>query len=112
MNSEFEDANNTDFYPENLRSEIDTLIPYIQEKINIGVYKTGLAPNQQAYDHMVDSLFEALHEMEKRLAGSRFLCHDNNLTIADIRLFTTLVRFDHVYYFIFKCNKERLQDFG
>jgi len=59
---------------------------------------------------MVHELFEALHEMEKRLNKTRYLC-GNRLSIADIRLFTSLIRFDHVYYFIFKCNISRLQDF-
>lgn len=99
-----------DFYPKDLRSEIDTLNIRIHDSVNDGVYKAGFAGNQDAYDKAVAPLFETFDWVEERLSHSRFLCGDG-ITEADVRLFTTLVRFDIVYYGLFKCNVRRLVDY-
>ena len=78
--------------------------------MNNGVYKAGFATTQTAYEEAVAPLFETLDWLEERLSRSRFLC-DDTLTEADIRLFTTLVRFDAVYHGHFKCNIRRLIDY-
>lgn len=99
-----------DYYPLPLREEIDLVNGRIYEAINDGVYKAGFATTQAAYEEAVATLFDALDWLEDRLSRSRFLCGDN-LTEADIRLFTTLLRFDPVYAYIFKCNVRRLIDY-
>ncbi len=78
--------------------------------LNNGVYKAGFATTQQAYEEAVGPVFETLDWLEDRLSQARFLCGDQ-LTEADIRLFTTLVRFDIVYHGHFKCNVRRLVDY-
>ena len=93
-----------------LRDEIDDLNARIYETVNNGVYKAGFATTQAAYEEAVVPLFETLDWLEERLSQSRYLC-DDTLTEADIRLFTTLVRFDAVYHGHFKCNIRRLIDY-
>jgi glutathionyl-hydroquinone reductase len=99
-----------DFYPKALRGEIDAVNARVYDGINNGVYKTGFATTQEAYDTAFDALFAALDEIEDRLARQRYLAGDR-LTEADWRLFTTLVRFDAVYVGHFKCNRQRLVDY-
>ncbi len=112
LNSEFNkfcDAS-VDFYPQNLRSEIDKINEEIFTFINAGVYKCGFATNQIDYDIAFDELFTALDAIENRLSQKRFLV-GNQITEADWRLFTTLVRFDAVYYIHFKCSLRRMIDY-
>jgi glutathionyl-hydroquinone reductase len=99
-----------DYYPEDLRGEIDGLNAKIYDRINNGVYKAGFATSQAAYEEAVYPLFAALDEIEERLGRQRYLCGPR-ITEADWRLFTTLVRFDPVYYGHFKCNIRRLSDY-
>jgi glutathionyl-hydroquinone reductase len=99
-----------EYYPKERREEIDALNARIYETVNNGVYKAGFATTQAAYEEAVAPLFETLDWLEERLSQSRFLC-DETLTEADIRLFTTLVRFDAVYHGHFKCNIRRLVDY-
>ena len=105
-----EDANNTSFYPEELQSEIDRVLDEIYQPINNGVYRTGFAVSQAAYDRAVMELFTALEHWEMVLGKQRYLC-GGQITIADWCLFTTLFRFDLAYYGLFKCNLKRLIDF-
>ena len=99
-----------DLYPEPLRPEIDAVNQVVFEHVNNGVYKAGFAATQEAYEVAFDALFRTLDELEARLAGRRYLV-GNQLTEADVRLFTTLVRFDAVYHGHFKCNLRRLVDY-
>ena len=99
-----------DFYPAALQGEIDRVNETVYHKVNNGVYKAGFATTQEAYETAVDQLFDTLDELERRLAGQRYLAGDR-LSEADWRLFTTLVRFDPVYVGHFKCNKHRLVDY-
>ncbi|UYP67136.1 glutathione S-transferase family protein [Thalassobacter stenotrophicus] len=103
-------GNTLDFYPMALRSEIDQINERVYEPINNGVYKSGFATTQGAYDTAVTTLFAALDEMEALLGTRRYLAGDQ-ITEADWRLFTTLVRFDPVYHMHFKCNRKRLVDY-
>jgi putative glutathione S-transferase len=99
-----------DLYPVAQRFEIDAINALIYEDVNNGVYKAGFAASQSAYDTAVQALFGRLDWLEARLAQQRFLV-GAQLTEADIRLFTTLVRFDAVYFGHFKCNLRRLVDY-
>ncbi len=99
-----------DYYPEHLRDEIDALNARIYDTVNNGVYKSGFATSQDAYEAAVMPLFETLDALEERLAGQRYLTGDT-LTEADLRLFPTLLRFDMVYVGHFKCNLRRLVDY-
>ena len=99
-----------DYYPANLREEIDTLNERIYDTVNNGVYKAGFATSQEAYEEAVGPLFETLDFLEDRLARRRYLTGDK-ITEADWRLFTTLVRFDPVYVGHFKCNIRRIADY-
>jgi len=113
QNREFDDfakCPEVDLYPASLRDEIDALNDWIYPEINNGVYRCGFAQKQQAYSHAVQILFAALDRVEAILERSRYLCGDQ-LTEADVRLFTTLVRFDCVYVLHFKCNIRRLVDY-
>jgi glutathionyl-hydroquinone reductase len=112
MNSAFDriGAIPGDFYPVDLREQIDALNARIYATVNNGVYKAGFATTQDAYEEAVRPLFETLDWLEERLAKSRYLCGER-LTEADWRLFTTLVRFDPVYVGHFKCNLRRLVDY-
>lgn len=99
-----------DLYPEKLRREIDWLNDRIYRTVNNGVYRAGFATAQEKYEEAVTELFRTLDWLEKRLQKRRWLC-GNAFTEADVRLFTTLVRFDAVYYSHFKCNLRRLVDY-
>ena len=100
-----------DFYPEALRPEIDEINAGVYETVNNGVYRAGFATTQEAYEEAFRSLFRTLEDLELRLEEQRFLIGDR-LTEADWRLFTTLVRFDAVYYGHFKCNQRRIADYA
>lgn len=95
------------YVPDQWLEEIDTVNDFVYHRINNGVYKAGFATKQEVYEEEVAALFEALDQMEERLAGQDYLV-GNRLTEADIRLFTTLVRFDAVYFGHFKCNLKPL----
>ncbi len=99
-----------DLYPRQLRPEIEELSELLYRDVNNGVYKAGFATSQTAYEEAFDALFARLDWLEERLAQQRFLLGDQ-ITEVDIRLFTTLVRFDAVYYVHFKCNLRRLVDY-
>lgn len=112
LNSAFDEvgANNKDYLPEDLLDEIDEINDFVYGTINNGVYKTGFATSQDVYEREVTTLFEALDKIEARLENSCFLVGDQ-ITEADWRLFTTLIRFDSAYYGHFKCNIRRLVDY-
>ena len=101
---------NTDYYPAALRAAIDATNDLIYPAINNGVYRAGFATTQAAYEEAFDMLFAALDAIDERLATQRYLVC-NVLTEADIRLFTTLIRFDAVYVGHFKCNLRRIADY-
>ncbi|CTQ33774.1 glutathione S-transferase family protein [Jannaschia rubra] len=103
-------GNDVDFYPEDLRPRIDDINARVYETVNNGVYKAGFATTQAAYDEAVAALFDTLDWLEDLLGQTRYLAGDR-LTEADWRLFTTLVRFDTVYYGHFKCNRRRIVDY-
>jgi putative glutathione S-transferase len=100
----------TDYYPAALRERIDEINAMVYERVNNGVYRCGFAGSQKAYEAAFDRLFSALDEVEARLAASRYLVGDTP-TEADWRLFTTLARFDAVYYVHFKCNHRRIAEY-
>ncbi|WP_432698239.1 glutathione S-transferase family protein [Marinobacterium sp. YM272] len=112
LNSAFDaqGAEAGDYYPVALREEIDRWNALIYDRVNNGVYKAGFATSQAAYDESVAALFEALDTLEAHLQQHRFLV-GGRLTEADIRLYTTLVRFDPVYVSHFKCDKRRIADY-
>ena len=112
LNSAFDGvgARPGDFYPAELREEIDALNARIYDTVNNGVYKAGFATTQEAYDEALAPLFETLDVLEERLATRRYL-YGARITEADWRLFTTLVRFDPVYVGHFKCNLRRIVDY-
>jgi len=112
LNAEFNSfaKNPCNLYPEALRQTIDQWNEKIYHSVNNGVYRCGFAQTQAAYDQACSELFTVLDEIDAALATSRYLC-GNQVTIADVRLFTTLFRFDAVYYGIFKCNRRRIQDY-
>ncbi|KGJ91558.1 Glutathione transferase [Colwellia psychrerythraea] len=99
-----------DFSPPALLAEIDELNEFIYPTINNGVYRAGFATTQEAYEEAVTDVFAALDTLEERLEERRYLT-GNNITEADWRLFTTLVRFDAVYVGHFKCNLRRIVDY-
>ncbi|MEM6549659.1 MAG: glutathione S-transferase family protein [Pseudomonadota bacterium] len=112
FNSAFDEVtgNRQDFYPQDLQAEIDRINERVYHSINNGVYKSGFATTQAAYEEAVTDLFAALDELETRLSSQRYLAGDR-VTEADWRLFTTLVRFDPVYVGHFKTNIRRLADY-
>lgn len=112
FNSAFDDEGATtgDFYPASLRDQIDAINAVVYENINNGVYRAGFATRQDVYDEAYENLFDTMDMLEKRLAHQRYLVGDV-ITEADWRLFTTLVRFDPVYYNHFKANKKRLTEY-
>lgn len=112
LNSAFDQitGNTTDYYPEALRSEIDRINERVYHRVNNGVYKTGFATTQEAYEEAFDELFATLDWLDDLLAERRYLA-GARLTEADWRLFTTLVRFDAVYVGHFKCNLRRIADY-
>jgi putative glutathione S-transferase len=99
-----------ELYPKDLRAEIDATITAIYPTINNGVYRTGFATTQQAYEVAYKQLFDALDHWETSLEKRRYLC-GNQLTVADICMFTTLFRFDLVYYSHFKCNRKHVYEY-
>ena len=112
FNTAFDDltGDDTDFYPEPLRDEIDALNDLVYPNVNNGVYRAGFATTQDAYEEAVTDVFETLDTLEDRLSRQRYLAGDR-ITEADWRLFTTLVRFDPVYVGHFKCNLRRIADY-
>lgn len=112
LNSAFDGigAAEGDYYPEPLRDEIDEINARVYSTVNNGVYKTGFATTQEAYEEAVEPLFESLEWLDGRLSTQRYLLGDD-ITEADWRLFTTLLRFDPVYVGHFKCNRRRIVDF-
>ncbi|MEY8799612.1 glutathione S-transferase family protein [Leisingera sp. XS_AS12] len=103
-------GNQEDFWPEALREPIEAVNSRIYSTINNGVYKCGFATSQEAYDAAVGPLFDSLDWLEDLLSQHRYLLGDQ-LTEADWRLFTTLLRFDPVYHGHFKCNRRMLKDY-
>jgi putative glutathione S-transferase len=107
--NEFAKYPEVNLYPEHLRTKICEVNDWVYPNINDGVYRCGFS-QQEAYDVAVESLFEHLDKAEKILGQSRFLCGDE-FTEADLRLFVTLIRFDHVYHTHFKCNKKKIAEY-
>ena len=99
-----------DYYPPVLQSSIDEINGWVYDSVNNGVYKAGFATSQQAYDDAVTPLFQALARLEQILGQHRYLTGDT-LTEADLRLWTTLIRFDAVYVTHFKCDRQRISDY-
>ena len=112
LNSKFNQYTDSklNLYPEELKIEIDELNQYIYSNINNGVYKCGFAANQEVYEGEVANLFNALDKIELRLAGRTYLVGDR-LSLADIRLFVTLIRFDSVYFNHFKTNRQHIYEY-
>tara|TARA_Y100001970_G_scaffold293332_1_gene439466 strand:- start:28788 stop:29723 length:936 start_codon:yes stop_codon:yes gene_type:complete len=112
FNSEFDDlgALPGDYYPKRLRKSIDSINERIYTDVNNGVYKCGFATSQEAYEEALIPLFNTLDWIEDRLGSSTYLVGED-LTEADWRLFTTLIRFDHVYVGHFKCNLKNISDY-
>ncbi len=112
FNSAFDNigAKPGDFYPVNKRQQIDKINELIYHNINNGVYRAGFATTQEAYDEAVDDVFNVLEQLERLLSSQRYLVGEE-ISEADWRLFTTLVRFDAVYVGHFKCNKKRIDDY-
>ncbi len=112
FNSAFDDltGNHLDLYPEPLRNEIDRLNDRIYPAVNNGVYRAGFATSQGAYEEAFDEVFAELDSLETLLSEKRYLAGEY-LTEADVRLFTTLIRFDAVYHGHFKCNLRRIADY-
>ncbi len=103
-------GNSSDYWPEALRTEIETVNARIYDTLNNGVYKSGFATTQAAYEAAVHPLFDTLDWLEARLSCRRYLTGDK-VTEADWRLFPTLIRFDLVYHLHFKCNRKRIIDY-
>jgi putative glutathione S-transferase len=112
LNSAFEAFTDvhTDYYPAPLRAEIDRINETVYANVNNGVYRAGFAGTQAAYEEAARALFATLDELEARLSRQRYLV-GRQITEADWRLFTTLIRFDAVYYSHFKCNLRRIIDY-
>jgi glutathionyl-hydroquinone reductase len=108
--NEFAKHPELDLYPEELKEKVDGWNEKIYPFVNNGVYRCGFAQTQAAYDTACDELFKTLNEIEVALETGRYLGGDQ-VTLADVRLFTTLFRFDIVYYGLFKCNRRRIQDY-
>ncbi|MEX2127679.1 MAG: glutathione S-transferase family protein [Xanthobacteraceae bacterium] len=100
----------TDYYPKELRGQIDEINKVVYENVNNGVYRAGFAATQEAYEEAFRNLFETLDKLEDTLSRQRYLV-GSTITEADWRLFTTLVRFDAVYHGHFKCNLRRIDDY-
>jgi putative glutathione S-transferase len=112
LNSAFDRFTNvtTDYYPQALRQEIDLINELVYATVNNGVYRAGFATTQAAYNEAFGKLFATIDQIEERLSHQRYLTGDV-ITEADWRLFTTLIRFDAVYYSHFKCNLRRIIDY-
>lgn len=102
-------GNGVDLYPTDIQEEIDRILEKIYSPVNNGVYRAGFAESQEAYDRAVEGLFEELNYWEDHLDSNRYLAGDR-LTEADLAMFATLVRFDHVYHTIFKCNRRAIHE--
>jgi glutathionyl-hydroquinone reductase len=100
----------TDYYPEELREEVDSINDRVFRDVNTGVYRAGFATTQEAYEEGFGDVFAALDWLEERLSRQRYVA-GKRITEADWRLFTTIVRFDAVYYSHFKCNRRRIADY-
>lgn len=112
MNTAFDEIGATpgDYYPADLRDEIDDINDYVYDHVNNGVYKAGFATEQQVYEKEAQHVDDALAKLNDRLENQDYLVGDQ-LTEADIRLFTTLIRFEHVYFGHFKCNLHHLTEY-
>ena len=112
LNSAFNEitGNTDDYYPADLQADIDALNDWIYPTINNGVYRAGFATTQGAYEEAYQDLFAALDDIEQRLSTRRYLTGER-ITEADWRLFTTLLRFDAVYFGHFKTNRQRIEDY-
>jgi len=112
LNSEFSKfaTNDYDFYPSDLRDEIESINQLVYERVNNGVYRAGFATQQRPYERATKKLFETLDQLDARLMVRRYLL-GQRMTEADWRLFPTLIRFDAVYYGHFKCNLRRIIDY-
>jgi len=112
FNSAFDDltGNRLDFYPPTLQPVIDRINDAVYPNVNNGVYRAGFATSQHAYESAFDDVFAELDRLEQTLASQRYLAGEY-LTEADVRLFTSLIRFDAVYYVHFKCNQQRIADY-
>ena len=113
FNTSFGDLANNDYdlYPAELAAQIDELNPRLYNLLNNGVYKSGFASSQEAYDEAVNGVFSMLNELEERLQGQHYL-FGNQLTETDIRAFVTLIRFDAAYHGIFKTNLKQIADYS
>ena len=112
LNTAFDEmgAKPGDYYPEALREQIDAINEQVYHKVNNGVYRAGFATSQEAYEEGVNDVFDMLDTLEALLDNQRYLAGDQ-ITEADWRLFTTLIRFDAVYVGHFKCNLRRIEDY-
>ena len=112
LNSAFDAFTNvrTDYYPAELRAEIDRINEIVYSNVNNGVYRAGFATSQKAYEEAARAIFATFDQLEDRLSRQRYLA-GREITEADWRLFPTLVRFDTVYYSHFKCNLRRVADY-
>ena len=108
--NQFAEKPELDLYPLELAEQCDRWNEEIYHKVNNGVYRCGFAQTQSAYESACNELFTTLDKINTHLATNRYLCGDT-LTLADVRLFTTLVRFDTVYFSLFKCSKQRIRDY-
>lgn len=113
FNTAFNDltGNHDDYYPEALRDDVDRINERIYDTVNNGVYRAGFATTQVAYNKAYNALFDTLDWLEERLGAQRYVV-GNDITEADWRLFTTLIRFDAVYHGHFKCNRQKLSEFS
>ncbi|MBW4462831.1 MAG: glutathione S-transferase family protein [Nodosilinea sp. WJT8-NPBG4] len=109
--NEWATRSEVDLYPSSLKADIDQWNDRTYQAVNNGVYRSGFAQTQAAYDRAVTELFDALDAIDQTLGARPYLCGDR-VTLADVRLFTTLFRFDVVYYSLFKCNRRRIQDYA
>jgi len=110
LNTAFEGSNDVELWPEGYREEVDRVIDEIYDPINNGVYRAGFADTQEAYNAAVEEVFDALDHWEDVLDDQRFLAGDK-LTEADLAMFVTLIRFDHVYHTHFKCNRRAIHEY-
>jgi putative glutathione S-transferase len=108
--NEFAEHPDLELYPETHQTTIDSWNDRIYHTVNNGVYRSGFAQSQAAYDRACSELFATLDAIDAALQNQPYLCGDT-ITLADVRLFTTLFRFDVVYYNLFKCNRHRIQDY-